>query len=467
MSEPESPVVLVVEDERPVADLFSTWLKQEYQVRTAYTGEEALELADAEVDAILLDRRLPDISGDEVLGRLRERGIDCRVAMVTAVDPDFDVLKLDIDEYITKPVDREDLLGVVEELLKRDSLDTHVREYLALASKKSSLEQEKTPNELRSHPEYTSLLDELTQVREQLTTNLIEQITYRNILRLHRSTRQIGVDIGLISVVAILLVSVHVLFPPAAEVLASIDAANTNILSLYVATFLHISTEHLLGNAIGFLAVGVLTYILCMRMLATRWFYLTGMMLIVATPVITGTLTYSVFELVGREEITFVGFSAVVSGFVGFSFLAFLVLMRTIYDHRSVLYASGFILFLSATLILILQTHEAALAAGAWCLVMLVLFAVERYSAVRQGVEELRPAITNVVAVAVIGAIYAAFGVGIVPAVTLEAYPGTVGHLIGFVSGFVIAQLTASFLNIFPIRDELQNKGLALPNRLL
>jgi len=106
MSE-QPPLVLVVEDEPDLADLYAAWLGDEYRVRTAYGGQEALDEldeADDEVDAILLDRRMPGLSGDEVLAAVRERGIDCRVAMVTAVEPDFDILKMGFDDYLVKPV---------------------------------------------------------------------------------------------------------------------------------------------------------------------------------------------------------------------------------------------------------------------------------------------------------------------------------------------------------------------------
>ena len=89
MTDDELPLVLVVEDEPDLADLYATWLKIDYSVRTAYGGEEAVEQLDDEIDVVLLDRRMPGLSGDEVLTKIRERGIDCYVSMVTAVEPDF------------------------------------------------------------------------------------------------------------------------------------------------------------------------------------------------------------------------------------------------------------------------------------------------------------------------------------------------------------------------------------------
>jgi len=59
---------------------------------------------DDEVDAVLLDRRMPDVHGDEVLARLREEGCDCPVIMTTAVDPGMDILEMDFEDYLCKPV---------------------------------------------------------------------------------------------------------------------------------------------------------------------------------------------------------------------------------------------------------------------------------------------------------------------------------------------------------------------------
>ena len=64
--------VLVVDDEEAVADAYTAQLEGEYETRTAYSGKEALETVDDGVDIVLLDRRMPGRSGDEVLERDRK-----------------------------------------------------------------------------------------------------------------------------------------------------------------------------------------------------------------------------------------------------------------------------------------------------------------------------------------------------------------------------------------------------------
>lgn len=99
--------VLVVDDNRPLADGFARALASDYDVRTAYTVAEARESFTPSVDVVLLDRHLPDGSGDDLLGEIRQCDHDCGVAVVSASSPAPD---LDCDAYLTKPVGETDLL---------------------------------------------------------------------------------------------------------------------------------------------------------------------------------------------------------------------------------------------------------------------------------------------------------------------------------------------------------------------
>ena len=159
--------VLVVDDERGLADLYAIWLEDDYDVRTAYNGSEALDALDPAVDVVLLARQMPDISGDEVLAEVRDRGIDCRVAMVTAVEPDFDIIDLGFDDYLRKPVDRETLLATVERLVRRATYDTTVTDYFATARKHALLSESEDPGVTESE-EFAGLEAELDDLRGEL-----------------------------------------------------------------------------------------------------------------------------------------------------------------------------------------------------------------------------------------------------------------------------------------------------------
>jgi DNA-binding response OmpR family regulator len=170
MSGTEPATVLVVDDERDVADAYAAQLDSEYVVTTAYGGQEALEKLDASVDVVLLDRRMPGISGDEVLERVRERGLDVRVAMVTAVDPDFDIIEMPFDDYIIKPVSREDLLETIERLLTCSTYESTLQEYYSLVAKHATLEANKPQAELEGNETFESLearIDDLERDLDQ------------------------------------------------------------------------------------------------------------------------------------------------------------------------------------------------------------------------------------------------------------------------------------------------------------
>nr|WP_123538846.1 HalX domain-containing protein [Halosimplex salinum] len=166
-SNSEEVTILVVDDERDIADLYSTWMDEEYDVRTAYGAQEALEKADETVDVVFLDRQMPEMNGDEVLETLRERSLDCRVVMVTAVDPDFDIVDMPFDDYLTKPVMLEDLYEAVDRMLNRENYDERMQEFFSLAAKKATLEAEKDYVELQGNEEYERLESEVEELREE------------------------------------------------------------------------------------------------------------------------------------------------------------------------------------------------------------------------------------------------------------------------------------------------------------
>jgi len=166
--------VLVVDDERPLADLYTAWLGDEYDVDVAYGGEEALEVIDADVDVVLLDRRMPRLSGDEVLDRIRERGLGCRVAMVTAVDPGVDILEMPFEDYLTKPVSRADLEATIDRLNRLATYDDAVQEYFSLVSKRAAIEADRSSDAYRSSDEYQALLEEIERLEGELDEALEE-----------------------------------------------------------------------------------------------------------------------------------------------------------------------------------------------------------------------------------------------------------------------------------------------------
>jgi len=173
MSGTEPATVLVVDDEHDVADAYAAQLSDEFIVSTAYSGKKALEKVDASVDIVLLDRRMPGISGDEVLEKIRQRDLDCRVAMVTAVDPDFDIIDMPFDDYIIKPVSRDDLLEIINQLLRTAEYEATLRRYYALTAKHATLLANKPESELAQSDSFQKLESEMHRLRDELDETLL------------------------------------------------------------------------------------------------------------------------------------------------------------------------------------------------------------------------------------------------------------------------------------------------------
>lgn len=170
------PTVLVVDDERGLADLYEIWLSDDYEIRVAYDGESALDNLDETVDVVLLDRQMPDLTGDEVLQTIQDEEMACRVAMVTAVDPNFDIVEMGFDDYVQKPVDKERLQDVVSGLLDRSSYDQAVESYFTAIRKRSLLQERKDASTLEENEEYQELQEtiEILEAEMDDVTNRFE-----------------------------------------------------------------------------------------------------------------------------------------------------------------------------------------------------------------------------------------------------------------------------------------------------
>ena len=181
--------MLVVDDEESVADTYALRLRGDYETRTAYGGEEALEMMSDDVDAVLLDRRMPDLHGDDVLDAIREEGYDCVVIMTTAVDPELNILEMDFDDYLCKPIFQETLLETLDQHLDSSgagggSQDAELSEFFSIVSKLTVLKEEQTRTELENSDEFA----ELKSRAEELGGRLRETVDdFEEIYETHRS----------------------------------------------------------------------------------------------------------------------------------------------------------------------------------------------------------------------------------------------------------------------------------------
>jgi DNA-binding response OmpR family regulator len=116
--------LLVVEDDRTVGQYIKRGLEEaQYVADWVVDGTEALQvIGNAPYDLVLLDLRLPGMTGLEVLRALRDRGHAMPVLVLTAqdsVDYKVDALRAGADDYVTKPFAFEELLARIEALSRR------------------------------------------------------------------------------------------------------------------------------------------------------------------------------------------------------------------------------------------------------------------------------------------------------------------------------------------------------------
>ena len=119
--------VLLVEDDLAVGRVVTQFFSDVYDVRQARTGAGALAILRREaVDAVVLDYRLPDLTGLQVLAEIASAWPSLPVVMMTAYGSESlcaSAFKLGVRDYFPKPVHLEDLLGAVQGLLSAASGD--------------------------------------------------------------------------------------------------------------------------------------------------------------------------------------------------------------------------------------------------------------------------------------------------------------------------------------------------------
>ena len=116
--------ILVVDDDKNTRLLLQAVLESEnYQVYTAENGEEALRVMDGQyIDLVVLDIMMPEMDGYEFTRILRESNHDLPILMVSAKQLPADKKKgflVGTDDYMTKPIDEEEMLLRIKALLRR------------------------------------------------------------------------------------------------------------------------------------------------------------------------------------------------------------------------------------------------------------------------------------------------------------------------------------------------------------
>lgn len=159
------PTVLIVEPESSFTEVYRHWLDDQYLIQTARMEREALDILNPDIDLVLLD---PSPSTNDTWSLLRElnaRELEFRVIVVTAIEPDFDIIPLKLDDYLLKPVSKDELRSAVEQVLELDTYDVRRADRYALLSKKVALEAVKSTEELTANDAFRELEAELQAIK--------------------------------------------------------------------------------------------------------------------------------------------------------------------------------------------------------------------------------------------------------------------------------------------------------------
>lgn len=114
--------LLIVDDERGIVDTMKAYFAPQYEVLTAYSGEEAIQKAEMQPDLILLDINMPRMDGLTVCQTIREH-VACPILFLTARIESTDKIngfQAGADDYIVKPVDLDELAARIAAHLRRE-----------------------------------------------------------------------------------------------------------------------------------------------------------------------------------------------------------------------------------------------------------------------------------------------------------------------------------------------------------
>lgn len=122
----ESIGILLVDDEKEFVDTLAERLEMRgFNVRVAYSGESALEAVNEPTDIIVLDLRMPNIDGFEVLRRVKQRNVQAQVIILTAHGGDAEeetAYRMGAYSFMHKPFDFDDLIARIK-MAYRDKVE--------------------------------------------------------------------------------------------------------------------------------------------------------------------------------------------------------------------------------------------------------------------------------------------------------------------------------------------------------
>ena len=161
--ESATPGVLLADGDRRITEMYGQWLADQYTVYRAHNGEELEESLYERIDVVLFDegllgvdpRVVPDIVGSER-----------RTIVLVGDRPDLDLLEIDCDDVLRKPIVRETALEAIGEQLRRQTEPPEQRQLSALEARLSLLESVYPVERLETNKSYLEARDRLDTLEE-------------------------------------------------------------------------------------------------------------------------------------------------------------------------------------------------------------------------------------------------------------------------------------------------------------
>lgn len=172
--------ILLVEDDKILSDTIRQCIYFKYDVEQVYSGEDGYLLARRDIyDLIILDLMLPEISGYDVLKKMRDEKVYTPVLILTAKDGLEDKLKgfrYGADDYLVKPFESKELLARIEAILRRskNSYDSNLLEFKDLVMNLETRQVKIGEKELILQGKQYDMLEYLISYKDTIITK--EQI---------------------------------------------------------------------------------------------------------------------------------------------------------------------------------------------------------------------------------------------------------------------------------------------------
>ncbi|MFD1569950.1 response regulator transcription factor [Halorubrum laminariae] len=170
MSRTPGGTILLLDDDRERADEYAAWLDA-YAVRVAGDVESGLDALDDEVDVVLLDAGLADPDPAATIGRIRARRAGCQIGLLSGDTSGLTVLGLDVNEYVPRPINREELRESVARLVDHGAAEAAVERYLLLVTRLRRVEA-RPDRDATDDEQYQELTGEIAARRSQIDTLL-------------------------------------------------------------------------------------------------------------------------------------------------------------------------------------------------------------------------------------------------------------------------------------------------------